>query len=342
MADRRDDERRFRGERRDPETERRIDRLADRYRGSDERGYGGGERLGRDWERGDVRGAGRSGRGERLRSADEERFSRGRDVRGSQELPRERGERKLRDRDSRGGREEWRASPSGAFHEERGDERDRPWRYGDRTRHTSLPYETGRWGTGDLPEHEERGHYNLAGLHDLDDMSELRERFREHRRQRDYEPRYGHGPGIENMEPPRLGYGTSTTRRDDEDHELGHRGMLGGTYRAGAPLPMGRGPKSYQRSDDRIREDICDRLMMSWMDAERVDVLVRDGEVTLQGFVRTRDEKRAIEALSESVLGVKDVHNALRVDRGEQLQERRAQDQEQTSVQKPGDTPLHS
>src|SRR3712207_8187576 len=38
-----------------------------------------------------------------------------------------------------------------------------------------------------------------------------------------------------------------------------------------------RGPKGYQRSDDRIREDICDRLMMSWMNAENVDVEVRNG-----------------------------------------------------------------
>jgi hypothetical protein len=145
------------------------------------------------------------------------------------------------------------------------------------------------------------------------------------------------------MESPRLGYGTSMTRRDTDDAEMGHGGMLGGTYRSGAPRPMGRAPKGYQRSDDRIREDICDRLMMSWMDAERVEILVRDGEVTLQGMVKSRDEKRAIEALAESVLGVKDVHNTLRVDRGEQTPERRAQDQEQTSVQKPGDnTPLHS
>jgi hypothetical protein len=286
-------------------------------------------------------------------------------------------------------RDDWRASPSGAFHDELREERERPRRYGDRTRPSSLPYDTDRWshgtsglgardtgpergrygigtrGFGEVPERGERGHYSLAGLHDLDDLSELRQRYGEHRRQRDYEPRYGHGPGIENMEPLRTGYGTSPTRREEGDHELGHGGMIGGTYRAGAPRPMGRGPKGYQRSDIRIREELCDRLMMSWMDAENVDVQVRDGEVTLQGTVKSRDEKRAIEALAESVLGVKDVHNTLRVQRegqvgtearpeqrGEQLplaqnregqaQERRAQDQERTSAQQPGDTPLHS
>jgi hypothetical protein len=146
------------------------------------------------------------------------------------------------------------------------------------------------------------------------------------------------------MEAPRLGYGTSTTRREGEDHELGHGGYLGGgggTYRS--PMPLGRGPKGYQRSDDRIREDICDRLMMSWMDAENVDVLVSNGEVTLKGMVRSRDEKRAIEALAESVLGVKDIVNELRLGRGEQARPGTSSEREQTSPRQPTDDPsLHS
>jgi len=254
MADRRDNERRFRGERRDPETERRIDRLADRYRGSDERGYGGGERLGRDWER-------------------------------------DRGER---------------------------EERDRPWGYGDRTPHTSLPYDAERWSTGfsGMPRHGGPGHSDLIGLYDMDDLSGLRERYRERRRERDDSPHYGHGPGVENMEPPRLGYSTSTTRRG-EDHELGHGGMLGDTNRWGERRPMGRGPKGYQRSDDRIREDICERLMTSPYDASDVEVTVLQGEVTLTGTVRMRADKWGIEDVADSVLGVQDVHNQIRLNRSE-------------------------
>ena len=85
MADRRyeDELRQDRRGRRNPETERRIDRLADRYRGSDERGYGGGERLGREWERGDPRDLERFGQDERVRSYDEQRFDRGREEHGS-------------------------------------------------------------------------------------------------------------------------------------------------------------------------------------------------------------------------------------------------------------------
>jgi hypothetical protein len=242
MADRRDDERRFRGERRDLETERRIDRLADRHRSADERGYGGGERLGREWERD----------------------------------------------------------------------------YGDRTPHTSMPYDVERWGTGfvERPSHGGPGHSDLVGLHDMDDLSELRDRYRERRRGHDHAPHYGHGPGIENMEPPRLGYSTSTGRRDYEDRDLGHGGMLG-PYRAGAQRPMGRGPKGYQRSDDRIREDICERLMASPYDASDVEITVSQGEVTLVGTVHSRADKWGIEDVADSVLGVQDVHNQIRLNRGE-------------------------
>ncbi len=77
----------------------------------------------------------------------------------------------------------------------------------------------------------------------------------------------------------------------------------------------GRGPKGYMRSDERIREDLCERLMQGWMNAENVDVQVKGGEVTLLGTVDRREEKRAIEDLAESVLGVKEVHNQLRVSR---------------------------
>ncbi|MBZ4401666.1 BON domain-containing protein [Myxococcus faecalis] len=123
----------------------------------------------------------------------------------------------------------------------------------------------------------------------------------------------GHGPGVENMAPPRVGFSTSATRADD--HDLGHGGYAGGPIRPRAP--QGRGPRGYQRGDDRIRADICDRLMQEWMDASDVGVQVQDGVVTLAGSVRSRDEKRAIEDVTESVLGVKEVLNHLRLHRSE-------------------------
>ena len=77
----------------------------------------------------------------------------------------------------------------------------------------------------------------------------------------------------------------------------------------------GRGPKGYRRSDERINEDVCDRLTYSPVDASEVEVQVRDGEVTLTGTVRARWEKRQAEDLTASVRGVIDVHNQLRITR---------------------------
>jgi osmotically-inducible protein OsmY len=77
----------------------------------------------------------------------------------------------------------------------------------------------------------------------------------------------------------------------------------------------GRGPKGYQRSDDRINEDVCDRLTEADIDAENIQVSVSNGEVTLTGAVRNRWDKRQAEDLVEDVSGVKEVHNNLRVTR---------------------------
>lgn len=80
----------------------------------------------------------------------------------------------------------------------------------------------------------------------------------------------------------------------------------------------GRGPKGYRRSDERIREDVCERLTEDWrIDASDVEVTVNNGEVTLAGAVQTREEKRAAEDLLEQISGVRDVHNNLRVSRWE-------------------------
>jgi len=78
----------------------------------------------------------------------------------------------------------------------------------------------------------------------------------------------------------------------------------------------GRGPKDYKRSDERIREDVSDRLEQdAFVDASDITVNVRDGEVTLSGTVGTRDQKRAAEDCVEAVSGVREVHNELRVNR---------------------------
>lgn len=75
----------------------------------------------------------------------------------------------------------------------------------------------------------------------------------------------------------------------------------------------GRGPKGYQRSDERIHEDVCDRLSDdSWIDASDIEVRVDNGEVTLSGRVDERAAKFAAESLCDSVSGVRDIQNQLR------------------------------
>lgn len=76
----------------------------------------------------------------------------------------------------------------------------------------------------------------------------------------------------------------------------------------------GRGPKGYKRSDERIREDVCERLTQDdRVDASNVEVTVKNCEVTLTGTVGSREEKRRAEDISDNISGVTDVSNKLRV-----------------------------
>jgi len=76
----------------------------------------------------------------------------------------------------------------------------------------------------------------------------------------------------------------------------------------------GRGPKNYVRSDERIREDICDRLAEDpSVDASEIEVSVSKAEVSLNGFVAARAQKHRAEENAERVYGVSHVQNNLRV-----------------------------
>lgn len=76
----------------------------------------------------------------------------------------------------------------------------------------------------------------------------------------------------------------------------------------------GRGPRNFQMSDDMIREDVCERLSNNGaVDAGDIDVNVKNGEVTLSGTVKNKNEKRLAEDVAESVFGVHDVFNNLQV-----------------------------
>ncbi|NSX02657.1 BON domain-containing protein [Cupriavidus gilardii] len=76
------------------------------------------------------------------------------------------------------------------------------------------------------------------------------------------------------------------------------------------------GPKGYRRSDERIREAVCERLAYAeGLDVSEVTVDVNGGIVKLGGTVRDRREKYDIEDLVDNVFGVTDVENDIRVRR---------------------------
>ena len=129
--------------------------------------------------------------------------------------------------------------------------------------------------------------------------------------------RYG---AYEDREPQRFGYG----QEDRPPRSWGRRRGDGGGYGyAGGERGFGgergdytgRGPKNYRRSDQRIQEEVCDRLTSDpHVDASEIQVGVKDGEVTLEGTVAERHMKRLAEDCVETVSGVSQVHNRLRVE----------------------------
>lgn len=89
----------------------------------------------------------------------------------------------------------------------------------------------------------------------------------------------------------------------------GDAGRSGGGHR-------GRGPKNYTRADQRILEDVCERLTEDdHIDASDIEVQVSDGVVTLTGSVDVRSMKHHAEDVAEACGGVRDVENRIRVSR---------------------------
>jgi osmotically-inducible protein OsmY len=158
-------------------------------------------------------------------------------------------------------------------------------------------------------------------------------------------PRYGYGRGTTAYsshgrqgeasygQSPREMYGDRDRGRDRGRHE--ERGFF---ERAGDEVASwfgdeeaarrrdmdhrGRGPSGYTRSDDRILEDACDALTDDWaIDARNIQVTVQSGEVTLDGTVESRDQKRRAEDCVEDLSGVRHVQNNLRVDESRSWEE---------------------
>lgn len=105
--------------------------------------------------------------------------------------------------------------------------------------------------------------------------------------------------------------GRALGTQDWQEREGAQRGAFGlqNSHR-------GRGPQGYTRSDERIKEDICERLSEHhYIDASQIRVEVSQGVVTLEGSVDDRWQKYQTEDLADATSGVKDIQNHLNVSR---------------------------
>lgn len=199
--------------------------------------------------------------------------------------------------------------------------RERDERYGERGSNPDRTYGERDFSRGDR---EDRWTSEPVGKETYRDYSDRYGRTYSSAIDRDREREIGRGPAFQ---PYARGASTSATTGSQEfgPEGYGSAASYGWTRGYGrewrtaeqwrVPGPYaGRGPKGYQRSDERIREELSDRLTAhGHIDASDVEVRVQGAEVTLIGFVDSREAKRLAEDLAEDVQGVREVHNQLRI-----------------------------
>ena len=129
--------------------------------------------------------------------------------------------------------------------------------------------------------------------------------------------RWGVGWGLQNFGGGPQGYGWGGGWQGGYGPRFGGRfgrGLAGAVETARAGPHAGRGPRGYARSDERIREEINERLTDDPdLDPTEILVTVAEREVTLEGEVEDRHSRRLAEDIAWDCSGVRDVHNRLRV-----------------------------
>jgi osmotically-inducible protein OsmY len=112
--------------------------------------------------------------------------------------------------------------------------------------------------------------------------------------------------------------GTSQYGRSNFGSGRNDSGSSGSSRQQGWSQPSGegrhrgKGPKGFQRSDERVKELICERLSEDpHVDATEITVNVQGGKVVLEGSVDSRQTKNAAEDIAEQYC--QDVQNNLRV-----------------------------
>jgi osmotically-inducible protein OsmY len=195
-------------------------------------------------------------------------------------------------------------------------------RYGQREPYNARGgSERARWSSGPQPQRDDSSRYSESQY----GYGPRRSQFDQYGDS--YQAEFGEGPFADTSESP--GYfgtgnyadgGASYTGGYDQRNRTRYPGSLGeDTMNSNREREQPRyrtGPKGYTRSDDRIREDISERLMMAdSIDSSEVTITVKDGRVLLEGSVPTRSMKHSIEDLADYTAGVQEVENRIRVER---------------------------
>jgi hypothetical protein len=129
---------------------------------------------------------------------------------------------------------------------------------------------------------------------------------------------YGRSFGSDYMYGRHLGEENAWPGEGRESESSWNRGITGrdNTWSWGEGQYSGRGPRGWRRADTRIEDEVHERLSRhGYLDASDIQVEVKDCEVTLKGHVRSKEEKRLAEDVVETVFGVEDVHNKLKVEK---------------------------
>lgn len=136
--------------------------------------------------------------------------------------------------------------------------------------------------------------------------------------------RMGQGYGGSSGYGQHVGYGYGRAGTDERPMSYGYeQGFQGGRgeaddqNRSGTSrqaLYQGRGPRNYTRSNERILEEVNERLTDDpWLDASDITVRCVDGRVQLEGHVRDRWMKHRAEDIADACMGVREIDNRLRI-----------------------------
>ena len=82
-----------------------------------------------------------------------------------------------------------------------------------------------------------------------------------------------------------------------------------------------RGPKGWVRSDAAILDELVERIVRAGIDASELEVEVEAGEVSIEGDLETREERRRVIDLAERILGVRAIDAVIRVREAGEVEE---------------------